>query len=361
MSTIKLSSITNKTKTSGTVIVGVTSSTATGYAQMASGDNSERVGIESGSIRYNSTAKVLEFYDGTSWNFIIPAQESANAIGVFNGNGYMDYITISSTGNSIEFGTLIYGGNGACSSNTRGVFGGNNVMEYITISSKGNSTDFGDTLLKMPGGCSSSTRGVFGGSGSPSIPGYFLNTMEYITIATTGNSTDFGDLGVPKTVQSACSSSTRGIFAGGAVDFSGTGNNRIDYITIASKSDSTYFGDLLERREYAGGCSSSTRGVFAGAYIKPARDTIEYITIATTGNGIYFGDLTKDTMQPGAVSSSTRGVFGGGYNYSPGSFTNLNTIEYITISTIGNSIPFGNLIGTGYYSSACSNNHGGLL
>ena len=380
MSEIKVSNISNRAGTSGAVIAGVTSSIGTGSARLASGDNSERVGIESGSIRYNETAKLLEFYDGETWNFIIPAQESANALGVFGGgyaftpiylqNSNIDYITISTLGDAKSFGTLSQAKTylAACSSSTRGVFGGGyaigavvNTIDFITIATTGNATDFGDlTQTKFyPAACSSSTRGVFGGGETPASPNA-INTIEYITIATTGNATDFGDLTVARSGSGGCSSSTRGVFGGGRSGFpGGILYNIIDYITIASQGTNAQdFGDLLKAREAVTACSSSTRGVFGGGYdASTALSIIDYITIATTGNATDFGDLTQARIQPGACSSSTRGVFGGGFTPI---FT--NTIEYITIATTGNGIDFGDLTkDQGLSNGACSNNHGGLL
>ena len=62
-------------------------------------------------------------------------------------------------------------------------------IQYVTISSKGNALDFGGltSSLEHISGTDNSIRGVFGG-------GAYVNTMQYITIATTGNAQDFGDL-----------------------------------------------------------------------------------------------------------------------------------------------------------------------
>jgi hypothetical protein len=375
MSSIKLSRISNKSKTSGPVITGITTFTGTQSARLPIGDNSERVGIESGSLRYNDTAGLLEFYDGETWNFIIPAEESANALGVFGGGilgsltveiDTIEYITIATTGDSLPFGnlTLARGWGGACSSSTRGVFAGGytvptyspfNTIDYITISTTGNATDFGDLLVAKTyiSSCSSSTRGVFGGGSTPTI----VNTIDYITIATTGNATTFGQLTQARFAFAGCSSSTRGVFAGG--DQGGPSfTNIIDYITIATTGNATDFGDLTLVRGDLAGCSSSTRAVFSGALIDRTpftyADTIDYVTIATTGNAIPFGDLVLGRTVSQACSSSTRGVLGG------------QDIEYLTIATTGNTRIFGALNyikSTEGYSigGAVSNNHGGLL
>ena len=55
------------------------------------------------------------------------------------------------------------------------------------------------------------------------------------------------------------------------------------------------------------------RGVAAGGNNPAAIDTIEYITIPTQGNSIDFGNLTATRQSvPGGTGSSTRGVIGGG-------------------------------------------------
>jgi hypothetical protein len=80
---------------------------------------------------------------------------------------------------------------------SRGVFAGgesSNVMDYITIATTGNATDFG-TLTVTRGHCdglSNGSRGVFGGGYHSG--GTAVNVIDYITISSTGNATDFGDL-----------------------------------------------------------------------------------------------------------------------------------------------------------------------
>ena len=70
--------------------------------------------------------------------------------------------------------------------------GGVNTMDYFTIASTGNALDFGDlTVARRAGfGMSNSSRGLLAGGSTPSES----NVIDYITIASTSNSTDFGDL-----------------------------------------------------------------------------------------------------------------------------------------------------------------------
>jgi hypothetical protein len=66
-------------------------------------------------------------------------------------------------------------------------------MDYVTIASTGNALDFGDLAqARVAGaGISNNTRGVHAGG---EVPGTDTTQIEFITIATTGNSSDFGDL-----------------------------------------------------------------------------------------------------------------------------------------------------------------------
>ena len=91
----------------------------------------------------------------------------------------------------------------------RGVWGGGyspahiNVMDYITIATQANAIDFGD-LTNIAGdnaGVSNGPRGVFqlGYAGPP-----VSNRIDYITIATVGNAADFGDLTVSRAMSGAC-------------------------------------------------------------------------------------------------------------------------------------------------------------
>lgn len=143
----------------------------------------------------------------------------------------------------------------------RGLFGGGstgtsiNVIQYITITTTGNAVDFGDlTEVKNAlASCASSTRGVFGG-GNPSNS----NVIDYVTISTIGNATDFGDLTVGRNSLAGSSNSTRGLFYGGV---GATFSNVIDYITIASTGNATDFGDLLSATDLLAACSNSHGGL----------------------------------------------------------------------------------------------------
>ena len=98
---------------------------------------------------------------------------------------------------------------GGCESKTRGiVFGGSpsglNVIQYFTISTQGNSADFGDVSAVCSRGSAAdgnSVRGLLPLGGTPSL----FNTVEFITIATLGDSKDFGDLTEARGGAAGCS------------------------------------------------------------------------------------------------------------------------------------------------------------
>jgi hypothetical protein len=105
--------------------------------------------------------------------------------------------------------------------------------------------------------------------------------------------------------------------------------------------------------DYVAANSNGTndRGVLGGLYPGSFTNVIEYITISTTGNSVDFGDLTLIRAGPFGSSNgpSERAIFGGGYATSAAT----NTIDYITINSIGNATDFGDLI-------TARNNHGAL-
>jgi hypothetical protein len=211
--------------------------------------------------------------------------------------------------------------------------------------------------------CSSATRGVFAGGGDNNRS----NIMDYVTIATTGNATDFGDLAVPfgdtqNLGMGGASDATRGVFAGGNLGTADT-TNVIQYITIATTGNSTNFGQLTTSRNFLSSCASSTRSIFAGgggSFSGSPQNTIDFVTTATTGNATDFGDLTTNSamMAVGVCSSSTRGLFAAvGSTYSAGALA----IQFITMATAGNSTTFGNLITTTARMGSTSSKTRGLF
>ena len=323
--------------------------------------------VPSGALRFNSDSGKLEYYNGEAWwqidNFSAD-NATGGARGVFGGGEIsfgsydidINYVTISTTGNALDFGDLTQarGKITSFSSSTRGVWaqgeltpaspGSSNVIDYVTISSTGNAADFGDLQQATNRGValSNATRGIISG-GTPT-------NLQYVTIASTGNAITFGDFTTNRSDLAGFSSSTRGIFAGG---FTPTIVNTIDFITISTLGNAADFGDLTVARMGMDGCSNSVRGLVMGGYNAPAFTadaTIDYVTIATLGNAVDFGDQITAGGH-GAFSSSTRAVT------LPGG----NVMEYVQIMSTGNAIDFGDTFNNSAgYKAGCSNGHGGL-
>ena len=160
-----------------------------------------------------STGDTSNFGDLTEFNSYAATCASPTR-GIFNQGSTptykktIEYITIATLGNATKFGDSSKSGAGApmgASSVTRGVFAGGqfdnpypqtDIIDYITIATEGNAIDFGDltSATSHGSGLSNSTRGLFAGGSSPNK----TNVIEFVTIASTGNASDFGDLTVAR-------------------------------------------------------------------------------------------------------------------------------------------------------------------
>ena len=110
-----------------------------------------------------------------------------------------------------------------------------------------------------------------------------------------------------------------------------------------------YKGDVIGweqivRREsqYLGGGTGSntgtgTRGVFGMRAEPSITDSIDFITISTLGNAQDFGNSTDSRYTYSTCASSTRGFMGGGFSGL------VDTIDFVTFASTGNATDFGNL------------------
>ena len=115
-------------------------------------------------------------------------------------------------------------------------------------------------------------------------------------------------------------------------------------------------GDTASR-ETTGTYNAGTRAVYHSTE-SPVLNTIEYLTIATLGSVENFGDLTNEKVNQIACSSDTRGLFATGYTPSPASGNNF--IDYVTIMSTGNALDFGELSYITYVPDALSNQIRGI-
>jgi hypothetical protein len=155
-------------------------------------------------ITFASTGNGTDFGDQVD-TVNSPYGVSSPTRGVFMGGSgatpTIQSIEIATTGNSVLFGDLtsaLYNVRGTITNGHRGVMAGGvisptgrvNNIDYITIQSGGQSIDFGDlTDARDPSNLSSMTRGVMLSGDYPAN----VNIMDFIEIMTTGNAVDFGD------------------------------------------------------------------------------------------------------------------------------------------------------------------------
>lgn len=337
------------------------------------GTNDRPSAPQPGALYYNKDFRTIEYWDGNFWKQVDNTTRSGR--GVFAGRtqpnikSEIDYIQIPTLGNAASFGDLTSGCQaraGGYSNGHRGVFCGGSKpgftddCDYITIPSAGNGIDFGNltSARDFVASCSSSTRGITAGgrSGSPATA---QNILEYAEISTVGNHIDFGDLSIATHIAAAGSSPTRAVWAGGGnAENPDVTISTIQSVNFGSKGNAIKFGDLtVASRPGSGGCSNSVRALFAGGYTPGQKHSnIDVLNIASGGNAVDSGNLDRLLYSSMGVASQTRGVFGGGQDDSG----KINNIQYVNISTLGNTVDFGELTVIGRAGGTASDCHGGL-
>ena len=383
MSEARITNLLNEINTGGPTISGITTFSGTNYFVPPVGNTQERPdNPEKGSIRFNTDSRNLEYFRGDAIGWV-QLEGFYNGNGVPDSGGYMgllaggndpspwtglntiDFVTISTMGDSQDFGDLHVGktGKDTCCNEIRclwpgGYTGGGyqDAISYNNIQSKGNGSDFGDlTVTKTSASaCNDKVRGLIGSAQNQGSAPYYVNTIEYVTIATAGNAIDFGDNTAAKNSHSNMASSTRGFW--GDVNMTPT---KISYSLFRTTGNATSFGDIGPRP--FGGTSNAVRGLWFGNY---GGNNISYITLASTGDALDFGDLTSNKDSPRSMSSGTRAVTACGRNTS--NQQPYQSMESVQIMTLGNAVEFGdiaymtNTTDFSYSIFSGSNGHGGL-
>ena len=388
MSEVRVNNLSNENNTGGPTISGITTYSGRHFFVPPQGDTASRPSdCEPGSLRFNTDSAKLEYFKGNTIGWVEVEASSPElgggtgsntglgargiAGGGFLGTRTIEFVTISTFGDSQDFGDLIAAGaihgKQAVSTETRMLFSGgyiNNAIEFITVASTGDATDFGDMTIRRYGqtGVNDTVRGILGGGGSttPFVPSHNAETnmIEYVTIAQTGDAVDFGDLVHAGFPGGSMNSTTRGIIArqNGPV-----GPNAVmDTIIMRTLGNATDFGDCVSDTgsNVSGGVCNATRGILAGGYGSGPHNIIQFITMATLGNAQDFGDLITGANIVRAASSKTRGILAGGSTPS-----NSNVIERLQIATTGNSVDFGDMAyvsGNIGQITMNSNAHGGI-
>ena len=136
----------------------------------------------------------------------------------------------------------------------------------------------------------------------------------------------------------------------------GVGYNSQNWLTLPKGTTEERFPNFATNAV----SDSSARGVFGGG--DPHVNTIEYITIATLGNGTDFGDLTRQSgaLDGNGCASRTRGIIAGG-NIAPSTSSATNIIDYITIASTGDATNFGDLTQARQQAAGISNSTRAVL
>ena len=326
--------------------------------------------VKPGMVYYNKDFKTIEFWDGNFWKQVDNTTRSGRAIFAAgnsddnpNGTDNIEFVQTSSQGNAISFGDLTrsafqVGGSG---SDTRGIFGGGDpgpssvdVIDYITIASSGDAIDFGNLSAagRCSAGVSSQTRALFIGVNA-------TNVIDFVQIQTLGNAVDFGDVANGQTGSKgyAASSPTRYVYYSGLI----IGNSNIQFGTIASKGNTTTFGETNGEFRRKNCASNSVRAIFAGGYHNPDgattinHDNIDFITISSEGNAVDFGNLSVARSRIDMTGDQRTCLMAGGQ--SP---TTISFIDSVNYSSNGTVQFFGDLSIPRSQGSATSDSHGGL-
>ena len=362
-----------------TVTVGTVESVSIGthFSPPKGGIEERGQDFVEGMMRYNTDFNTMEFYNGNEWRQFTHRQDLKNSPtsmgrGLISGYFITEFVQVSTQGNSIDFGRLtnsLYG-SASASSSTRGmVMGGwgptpgspgqDLDVEYITMASTGDAIDFGSDNSGGWGsqGASDSVRALSAGGGYPSA----TTDIDMFFFSTVGSHIDYADItaGRNRGTRGMCNP-VRAVFTGTY----GPDSTKMDTKLIANSANTTDFGDMYFGLRGHSCCSDTTRGVAGGGNHSPIASpgylgshSLEFITISSTGTSQYFGDLYKREIGfRGAAQNMTRGLWAGG---APASVD--NGVDSIIIQTTGNAVDWGDLSsGATNQSMGLNDSHGGV-
>ena len=163
MSEVRVNNLSNENNTGGPTISGITTYSGRHFFVPPSGTTAERPeDCEPGSLRFNTDSTKLEYFKGNTIGWV-EIEASSPELG-------------GGTGSNTGVGARAIAGGG---------FLGHKTIEFVTVSTFGDSQDFGD--LTTAGGIhgkqavANETRMLFSG-------GYINNAIEFVTVASTGDS-----------------------------------------------------------------------------------------------------------------------------------------------------------------------------
>ena len=237
-------------------------------------------------------------------------------------------------------------------------------IQTVEIATTGNGVDFGDMSVtrREAAAAGNTTRGVIAGGTGP-----ITDSVEFIVMSSQGGGNDFGNLSSTRRSFSGSGNDTRGIFFGGN---NPSRTSIVEFINFAHTGSVNEFGRLGVFSGYTsageggfpsddnGSCSSPTRAIVFGSGDANTINSqkIQFVTISTLGDTQLFGDLTNGVRYTAGCSSPTRGLRGGGKTSSE-----VDTIDFVTIASTGNATDFGNLTDQRSHLGSASSHTRGLF
>ena len=226
-------------------------------------------------------------------------------------------------------------------------------IQYFNLTSASNAADFGDLTVGAAevAATSNGTTAFRMGGHDGANSNVKQNVIESWTTSTLGNSTDHGDLSAACNYCHGDSDAITGICVLGYI---GSYTDAIDRFTMASAGNATDHGNLTYARAYGGSSASvaSARMINWAGYGSGGtggyHDDNDYITITTAGNAVDFGDLIEANHYCTGVGtgSGDRALqLGGKENTGSGGYY-TDRIQYNDLSTLGNATDAGNLLTT---------------
>jgi len=210
------------------------------------------------------------------------------------------------------------------------------TIDYYTIGTLGNAIDFGestDARGQNPATFASGSRAMATGGVSPA----HVDIIEYVNMYTLGDALDFGELTQARGYFSGGSDGHRGVQTGGS-EVPSPYTDRIDYQAIMTAGDATDFGERIQARGWSGNMLVyKGRGVTIAGYNGSNLDSCDYITIGTLGNSIDYGEYAGSTRDADTCEGGSRGLIANSSHYDPGD------IQYFELTTSISSADFGEM------------------
>ena len=121
-----------------------------------------------------------------------------------------------------------------------------------------------------------------------------------------------------------------------------TDSGHLEYYTGTHWADVITNNNELSNHNQGSGAGTGTRAIYGGGGPAPATTTIDYFTVSTLGNAVAWGAaITQSRTTLAGFASRTRGCWAGG-TIGVGPYYN-DTIDFVTIASTGSCTDFGNL------------------